>query len=117
MTRHFVVNEKNIINLSIEQVAEFDMKFDLKFESNDITINRSEIASNPDIDGMASLEEFDPSGEYNPMEMYIYRTDEYLIKIFVPSVELETEYVGLVIDYLTGEKLFDGMLTRKNKKS
>lgn len=113
MKQYSISNEENVITLNIEQVAEYDLKFELMFEDKNITINKNGIAVNPDPEGMASLEEFDPSGDFNPMEMYIFSTDEYLIKILVPLVEVETDYVGLTIDNLDGENLFDGMLKIK----
>ncbi|MEP5340054.1 MAG: hypothetical protein ABJL44_11900 [Algibacter sp.] len=54
--------------LSYKERGELEIEFELTFSSIDgIKVNTNGIAINPDPEGLASLEEFDPSGDYNPI--------------------------------------------------
>ncbi len=105
-------NENQKCSLSYKESGKLEINFELIFtNSNGLEIKENGIATNPDSEGLASLEEFDPSGDFNPMEMYIYKSDNYLIKILIPLVELEDEYTGVTIEKNTGDEVFDGMLS------
>ncbi len=107
-------NEKCEINYT--ENGELEIKFDLKFsDKNNDEISVKGIALNPDPEGFSSFEEFDPSGDFNSMEMFIYKTKSLLIKILIPLEELEDEYIGITIESEEGKSLFDGMLTKENE--
>lgn len=106
-------NENQKCSLSYKEDGELEINFELTFTNNNgLEVKEKGVATNPDPEGLASLEEFDPSGDYNPMEMYIYKSDNYLIKILIPLVELEDEYIGVTIEKKTGDEVFDGMLNQ-----
>jgi len=116
MKKFSIKNENQKCHLSYKEIGELEVNFELNFTNNSgLEIMEKGVATNPDPEGLASLEEFDPSGNYNPMEMYIYKSDNYLIKILIPLVELEDEYIGVTIQKNTGDEVFDGMLNQKNK--
>jgi len=102
-------NQKCII--SYEENGELKIEFELSLRNNDgLEIIEKGIATNPDSEGLASLEEFDPSGDFNPMEMFIYNSENYFIKILIPLVELEDEYIGVTIENTERDEIFNGML-------
>ncbi|GAB5465605.1 MAG: hypothetical protein Kapaf2KO_10410 [Candidatus Kapaibacteriales bacterium] len=110
MKQYSISNEEHVITIDIEQIEEDKLKFKLIFKNNDIAFDMDEIATNLDPEGMAALKEFDPSGEDNAMEMYIYSTSEYYIMILIPLVDADIDYIGLSIRNSNDKYLFDGML-------
>ncbi len=105
-------NENQEYNFGYKEGGgELEINFELTFtDNNGLEVKENGVATNPDSEGLASLEEFDPSGNFNPMEMYIYKSDNHLIKILIPLVELEDEYIGVIIEKNNGDEVFDGML-------
>jgi hypothetical protein len=109
-------NENQKCIISYKENGELKIEFELSLRNNDgLEINEKGIATNPDSEGLASLEEFDPSGEFNPMEMFIYNSEKYFIKILIPLVELEDEYIGVTIENTEKNEIFNGMLTEIEK--
>jgi hypothetical protein len=49
------------------------------------------------------------------MEMFIYNSENYFIKILIPLVELEDEYIGVTIENTERNEIFNGMLTEIKK--
>jgi hypothetical protein len=105
-------NENQKCTISYKENGELRIEFELSLRNNDgLEINEKGIATNPDSEGFVSLEELDPSGDFNPMEMFIYNSENYFVKILIPLVELEDEYIGVIIENTERDEVFNGMLT------
>ncbi|WP_196887493.1 hypothetical protein [Aureivirga sp. CE67] len=86
--------------LELKEIDTITIDFKLKLESNsdsELNLLINDKAINPDPEGMGSLDFLDLSGDYNPLEMFVFDYEEKKILILKPLVELEEEYVILKI--------------------
>jgi hypothetical protein len=99
-------SEINIINRTDESI---EIDFTCVVKSENIEVEKQRITcENIDPEGMNSMDLFDPSGEYNPGQVYDGETNIGVIRIFVPYEEEDTEigYIGLeILDGDSNEKV------------
>jgi len=66
------------------------------------------MASNIDPDGLSSLEEFDPSGEFNPVQVFDATLNGKVIYIIIPHEEMEEgNYVGFELRQIDDRSQID----------
>ncbi len=103
-------NVQESINYKVVDTNHVEFTFehsDLK--NKEKSFNLIGVAENIDPEGGAAFDEFDPSGEGNPIEIYSWEKDGKKFQILIPIVE--ANYVG--IEYFEKDKmLFDRMLKK-----
>jgi hypothetical protein len=106
-------NEQDKCIVSYKEKGELKIEFELSYLKIDgKNLQKKGLAINPDPDGLASLKEFDPSGEFKPMKMFIYNCEGCFIKILIPLEELDDEYIRVTIENSERNEMFSGMLTK-----
>jgi len=58
-------------------------------------VNQEVVCNNIDPEGMCSLDESDPSGEFNPVQIYDGELEQGTIRVIVPYEGEDDNYAGL----------------------
>lgn len=91
------------IKMNLTHTDKQDSSKSFKFEGN---------LKNIDPEGLNEMDIFDPSGEYNPMELYDVKKEGKEITIVLPLTKGEN-YIGLWIKNEKSEEKYEKMLTTK----
>jgi hypothetical protein len=102
MTTYTYNNPKITDKLTLKQIDDLHVEFEFThIDNNNPSKNYilSGVAENADPDGGADFDFLDPSGEGNPMELYLWENDNRKLDIIIPMVTVD--YVG--IEYKAGD--------------
>jgi hypothetical protein len=95
-------NPKITDKITLKQIDDLHIEFELTHSDNNDPSKNFKLngkAENIDPEGGADFDFLDPSGEGNPMELYVWEQDNKKLDIIIPLVTVD--YVG--IEYKIGD--------------